>query len=104
LRKPGKVSATLPTLLPLNDFLSLPHPLHQPPSLASRFIARPLWWALSKVNPLGADKDVVTKVDSEEVSWKSLGKNTVFVHLELLEVSRDACRFAKVPRSELTSN
>jgi len=54
--------------------------------LTSRFIVRPLWWALRRINPLASGHDAVTKVHSEEVSWKSLGgKSTVFVYLELLD-------------------
>ncbi len=77
--------AALPTLYPLPAFLSHPTPLHQPPSLTSRLIARPLWWALGKVNPLASNEE---RVEDEAVLWKRVKKEGAagLVHLELVEV------------------
>ncbi|KAJ9107977.1 hypothetical protein QFC20_003662 [Naganishia adeliensis] len=69
-------------LYPLSTHLSATTPIRQAPSLASRFVARPLWWAVSKVNPFaGGGGDAV---ETEEKSWKRVAK-TEWVHLELVE-------------------
>ncbi|GHJ84560.1 hypothetical protein NliqN6_0962 [Naganishia liquefaciens] len=71
-----------PVLYSLPTFLSALHPVKQPPSLASRFVARPLWWAVSKVNPFGGSGE--EDVETEERSWKRIAK-TEWVHLDLVE-------------------
>jgi hypothetical protein len=84
LTRPSPPS-TLPSLIPQTTFLTSLTPLNQPQSLTSRFIARPLWWALSRINPLGAGDEI--KVESEDVMWRALRKVGTYVHLELVDVS-----------------
>ncbi|WWD21781.1 hypothetical protein CI109_106268 [Kwoniella shandongensis] len=71
-----------PTLHPLTHFFASPLPIHAPPSLTSRFIGRPLWWAVSQLNPFGSSSD---KVEKEEVLWARYGKGKEYVHMPLLE-------------------
>ena len=80
-------------LYPLPTFLSATNPIKQPPSLASRFVARPLWWAVSKVNPFGGSGEEV--VETEERSWKRVAK-TEWVHLELVEVNARICPLGEI--------
>lgn len=72
------------TLHPLPHFLASPIPLHAPPSLGYRFIGRPLWWALSQLNPFAPSEQILEK---EDVLWKKYGKGREYVHMPLLEVS-----------------
>ena len=71
------------TLYPLSTFLAAITPLHASPSLTSRFVGRPLWWALGQLNPFGSNEEAVVK---EEVLWGKFGKGREYVHMPLLEV------------------
>jgi charged multivesicular body protein 7 len=64
--------------------MSSPHPITQPPSLASRFIVAPLWWGMSKLNPFGSASGDEAKVESETKMWAKLN-GTSLVHLDLVE-------------------
>ncbi|KAK8847685.1 hypothetical protein IAR55_005544 [Kwoniella newhampshirensis] len=76
------VTATPPVLHPLQHFFASQIPLRAPPSLTSRFIGRPLWWAVSQLNPFGGAGD---KVEKEEVLWTRYGKGKEYVHMSLVE-------------------
>ncbi|WWD08285.1 hypothetical protein V865_006396 [Kwoniella europaea PYCC6329] len=80
----GLASTTPPTLHPLPHFTTSLTPLHAPPSLTSRFIGRPLWWAVSQLNPFGSSAD---KVEKEETLWSRYGKGKEYVHIPLLQQS-----------------
>ncbi|WVQ84609.1 hypothetical protein IAT38_006764 [Cryptococcus sp. DSM 104549] len=79
-------TTTPPTLHPLPHFFASPTPLHAPASLTSRFVGRPLWWALSQLNPFGSASPVV----KEDVLWNKYGKGKEYVHMQLLEQSAAA--------------
>ncbi|WWC86589.1 uncharacterized protein L201_001466 [Kwoniella dendrophila CBS 6074] len=83
----GLVNTTPPTLHPLPQFLSSLPPLHAPASLSSRFIGRPLWWAVSQLNPFGSSTE---KIEKEETLWSKYGKGKEYVHIPLLEQSASA--------------
>lgn len=69
-------------LMPLQAYMNSPTPIRDPGSLTYRFIARPLLWGLSKVNPFGGGTETVEK---EEIIWKRVsGKE--YAHLTLIEV------------------
>ncbi|WVF69478.1 hypothetical protein IAT40_004255 [Kwoniella sp. CBS 6097] len=80
-------STAPPILHPLQHFQTSPTPLHAPASLTSRFIGRPLWWAVSQLNPFGSSGD---KVEKEESLWARYGKGKEYVHMPLLEQSAAA--------------
>ncbi|WVR04870.1 hypothetical protein IAU60_001882 [Kwoniella sp. DSM 27419] len=80
-------TSTPPTLHPLAHFHSSPTPLHAAPSITSRFIGRPLWWAVSQLNPFGSSE---AKVEKEETLWNRFGKGKEYVHMPLLEQSAAA--------------
>ncbi|TYJ53251.1 hypothetical protein B9479_006118 [Cryptococcus floricola] len=80
-------TTTPPTLHPLPHFLSSQVPLHLPPSMTSRFIGRPLWWAFGQLNPFGGGSD---KVEKEETLWNRYGKGKEYAHMPLLEQSAAA--------------
>ncbi|WVQ74242.1 hypothetical protein IAR50_003839 [Cryptococcus sp. DSM 104548] len=80
-------TTTPPTLHPLSHFLSSQVPLHLPPSMTSRFIGRPLWWAFSQLNPFAGGSD---KVEKEDTLWTRYGKGKEYAHMPLLEQSAAA--------------
>jgi len=87
-------------LHPLPSFLSSPTPIHDPGSLAYRFVARPLLWTVGRLNPFGGGETV----EKEEAIWKRV-KGKEYVHLALLEVSRPSslpqcCPLSPVPRAQ----
>ena len=84
----GLANTSPPILHPIAHFLSSQAPLHQNPSIASRFIGRPLWWALGQLNPFHSNEP-----ESEAVLWKRYKGE--YVHMPLLEVSQP--RMSKVP-------
>jgi charged multivesicular body protein 7 len=45
-------------------------------------IGRPLWWALSQLNPFGGGEENV----KEDVVWGKYGKGREYVHMPLLDV------------------
>ncbi|WWC68242.1 uncharacterized protein I206_102165 [Kwoniella pini CBS 10737] len=83
----GMINTTPPTLYLLSTYLSSLTPLHAPPSLTSRFIGKPLWWAVSQLNPFGSSSETIEK---EDVLWSRYGKGKEYVHIPLLEQSASA--------------
>ncbi|WWC59757.1 uncharacterized protein I303_102319 [Kwoniella dejecticola CBS 10117] len=83
----GLADANPSTLHPLPTYLSSLIPTHAGPSLTSRFIGKPLWWAMSQLNPFGSSSE---KVDKEETLWSRYGKGKEYVHIPLLEQSASA--------------
>ncbi|ORY30213.1 Snf7-domain-containing protein [Naematelia encephala] len=73
-----------PIYYPLAHFISSPTPLHASPTLAYRFVGRPLWWAMSQLNPFGSSEP---RVETEAVLWKRYGNGRQYVHMPLLEQS-----------------
>jgi charged multivesicular body protein 7 len=51
--------------------------------LTSRFIGRPLWWAVSQLNPFGSSEEVIVKEDS---IWAKYAKGKEYVHIPILVV------------------
>ncbi|WRT64481.1 uncharacterized protein IL334_001413 [Kwoniella shivajii] len=79
----ANLTTTIPiTLYPLPTFQSSLSPIQAPPSLTSRYIGRPLWWAVGQLNPFGSSGD---KVEKEETLWSKHGKGKEYVHIPLLE-------------------
>ena len=80
-----RLSNTSPSILhPIQSFNSSLTPLHAQPSITSRFIGRPLYWAFSQLNPFGSSEEAVVK---EDTLWTKYGKGKEYVHMPLLEVS-----------------
>ncbi|OCF40884.1 charged multivesicular body protein 7 [Kwoniella heveanensis CBS 569] len=92
-----------PILHPLPHFQSSLTPLHAPASLTSRFIGRPLWWAVSQLNPFGSSGE---KMEKEETLWARYGKGKEYVHMPLLEQSAAAftAHIAKNPILSYTAS
>jgi charged multivesicular body protein 7 len=63
--------------------MTSPIPVYSPGSYTYRFVGKPLYWALSQLNPFGTSSTVIEK---EDVLWKKYGKGKEYVHMPLLEV------------------
>ncbi|WVO18556.1 hypothetical protein L204_106275 [Cryptococcus depauperatus] len=79
-------TATPSAIHTLASFMTSSTPLYLPPTLASRFIGRPLWWAFSQLNPFGGGDNA----EREETLWTRYGKGKEYVHMILLEQSTAA--------------
>jgi charged multivesicular body protein 7 len=77
------VTSKPPTLLSYSQFMSSLTPIHAPGSYTYRFVGKPLYWALSQLNPFGSSS---TTIEKEDVLWKRFGKGKEYVHISLLEV------------------
>ncbi|KAK4685224.1 charged multivesicular body protein 7, partial [Tremellales sp. Uapishka_1] len=80
----GIVESLGTRISPLKDFTSSTVPIHSPPSLGSRLIARPLWWVFAQINPFAS-----AEVEKEDVLWKRYGEGRAYVYLSLVEAAAD---------------
>ncbi|ESK85557.1 snf7 family protein [Moniliophthora roreri MCA 2997] len=98
LQLPSSSNSSLPTIMPLATFLSMPNSLHTsrsafsyvtavPSFILSYAVAKPLWWALEQVGVVGEDS-ITSSITSTFSSSSRPSKQTLFgdyVALNLVE-------------------